>query len=614
MRTIGDYPRLRILWTFVHPHRRELVLGFLLGLVGTGIGLATPLAVKWVIDSIGTRAGMSTPVVVLLALLVVGTVVTLVQWVLLGTVAERVVLDARSDLVRRFVGARMPELTGRSTGELVTRVTSDTVLLREAASGAGPGLVNAAIGLVGAFVLMAVLDIVLLGITLALIAVVFVLFARLMPRIATAEAASQEALGKMGAELEGNLRAIRTVKASRAEQRQAARLLAGAHEASRFSLTAVRTSALAWSISWAGVNVAILVILALGAVRVDAGAITVSTLVAFLLYAFQMMGPIQELTQNVTAMQSGLAAAERIGEVRRMSLEQSLDDVRPQRLDWAPAAPGSPQPDDAAPAAPAAVRSAEPSPPSPVLRLRGIRAGYGDGPDVLHGIDLEVPRRGHVAVVGPSGAGKTTLFSLLMRFLDPREGTIELDGRPYPQWSVADVRARFAYVEQDTPLVPGTVEENVRFREPGAGRDEVTAALAAVQLDAMVAGLPEGLATPVTGDVVSGGQRQRLAIARAVLRLPEVLLLDEATAQVDGLTEAAVQRSIAEASRHGAVVTIAHRLSTVLEADEIVVLEAGRVRARGTHEELLTSDDLYRRLVEALRIAAVPGESVLPRV
>ncbi|MGL5819700.1 MAG: ABC transporter ATP-binding protein [Phycicoccus sp.] len=608
-----DFPRLRILWTFVRPHRRELVLGFVLGLVATGIGLAQPLAVKWVIDSIGTRAGLSTPVAILLGLLVVGSVVTLVQWVLLGTVAERVVLDARTELVRRFVGARMSELTGRSTGEMVTRVTSDTVLLRQAASGAGPGLVNAAIGLVGAFVLMAVLDVVLLGITLALVAVVFVLFARLMPRIAKAQADSQEALGKVGAELEGNLRAIRTVKASRAERRQATRLVAGAREASSFSLAAVRTSALAWSISWGGVNVAVLAILAVGAVRVDSSAITVSTLVAFLLYAFQMVGPITELSENVTAMQAGLAAAERVGEVRRMMLEDPLEDVRPPRLEWSGASPRDAVPDDAVLTTPPATRPAAAGADGPVLRLRGVRAGYGDGPDVLHGVDLDIPRRGHVALVGPSGAGKTTVFSLLMRFLDPRNGVIELDGAPYADWSTTEVRKRFAYVEQDTPLVPGTIGDNVRFRDPGVGIEDVTAALRTVQLDAMVAGLPQGLDTPVSGDVVSGGQRQRLAIARAVVRQPDVLLLDEATAQVDGLTESAVQYCITEAAQRGAVVTIAHRLSTVLDADEIVVLEAGRVRARGTHERLLATDDLYRRLVEALRITAVPGEPVLPR-
>ena len=577
------FPQLQILWTFMRPHRVALVVGLLLGLVATAIGLATPLAVKWVIDSIGTRAGLSTPVAVLLGLLVFGTVITLAQWILLGTISERVVLNARTVLIRRFLGARMAELAGRPTGELVTRVTSDTVLLREAASGAGPGLINAVIGLVGAFILMAVLDLVLLGITVALVGIVVVLFLRLMPGIAKAETAAQEALGLVGAELEGNLRAIRTVKASRAEHRQGDRIVELAGTSTRHNLTAVRTTAVAWSISWAGVNLAILVILAVGAVRVDAGLITVSTLVAFLLYAFQMVGPIQELTQNVTAMQSGLAAARRIGEVQRMALEQP-DQSAPDAVE---------KPD-----AGYSVRS------GPVLRLTGVSAGYGDGPDVLTDIDLEVPRRGHVAIVGPSGAGKTSLFSLLMRFLDPRSGTIELDGRPYADLTVADVRARFAYVEQDTPLVPGTIAENLLFTEPGADPSEVQQALHAVRLESTVASLPDGLSTQVSSDTISGGQRQRLAIARAVVRLPEVLLLDEATAQVDGLTEAAIQHCIRRAAAAGTVLTIAHRLSTVLDADQIVVLEAGRIRDRGTHAELLGRDDLYRQLVEALRIAA----------
>jgi ATP-binding cassette subfamily B protein len=510
-------------------------------------------------------------------LIVVGAVITLGQWILMGTLAERIVLEARTRIVRRYFQARVGDLQSRSTGELVTRVTSDTGLLHQA-SGSLVGLINAGVGLLGTLILMGVLDLPLLGSTLAAVILVAALMATLLPRISAAQTAAQESVGKLGGGLEGALRAIRTVKASRAEARQSEQIIADAQDAAAHSVRAARTSAYVWTIAWSGIQLSIIMILAVGAWRAGRGLLEVSTLIAFLLYVFQLMGPISELTQNVTALQAGIAAAGRIGELEKLALEP----------------PGALAP-SAGPA----------DPDAPVLMLRNVTARYGpDAPPAVRGIDLEIPRRGHTAVVGPSGAGKTTLFSLLLRFLEPDGGEILLAGRPYASWTHAEVRARLAYVEQETPVVPGTIRDNLRFTHPAAGEEELRAVLRAVRLDDKVDSLPDGLDTSLSSTDVSGGQRQRIALARALLRTPDVLLLDEATAQVDGLTEAALQACVRERAANGAVITIAHRLSTVLDADRIVVMEDGRIRAAGTHAELFRSDDLYRRLVEALRIAA----------
>ncbi|WP_395366309.1 ABC transporter ATP-binding protein [Streptomyces sp. YH02] len=589
-------PRLGILWSFARPHRRTLIQGLGLALVASALGLASPMVTKHVLDALGSSSSLTGPVAALLVLLVVGSAVSYWQWILLGALGERVVLDARESMVRRFLRTTVPGITRSPTGELVTRVTSDTVLLREATAASFVGLVNGAVKLVGSLVLMAFLDPVLLATTVAAVVLVGAAFALLMPGIAQSQQQAQEHVGRLGGVLEGTLRAIRTVKVNRAEERMTERILADARASAEHGIRAVRREALAWTTAWSGVNLATIAILAVGAWRVGEGRLEVSGLIAFLLYAFALMDPITELSQNVTTLQSGIAAAERIRQADALPSEE----------------------EETAPSAGASAREPEelrdprelhePRGDMPVLELRNVTAAYGpDAEAAVRDIDLVIPRRGHTAVVGPSGAGKTTLFSLVLRFLEPTGGELLLDGRPYRDHAHADIRARLAYVEQDTPVVPGTIRDNLLLARPDATPEELRRVLHDVRLVEKVDALDEGLDTPLATANVSGGERQRIALARALLTTPDVLLLDEATAQLDGLTEAAVQECVRSRADTGAVVTIAHRLSTVIEADTIVVMEAGRVRARGRHEELLASDTLYRELVESLRISVPTG-------
>ncbi|GAB3451261.1 ABC transporter ATP-binding protein [Actinophytocola sediminis] len=576
METPQRLPRLRVLWTFARPHRRTLALGLVLALLGSATGLTTPMVTKWVLDSFGSAGSLLAPVTALLTVVLFGAVIFCWQWILLGTMGERVVLGARESMVRRFFRATVPAVTTRPTGELVTRVTSDTLLLREAASASVIGLINGVVMLLGSLVLMSVLDLVLLAVTVGSVIVVGILFMVLMPRIAKEQEKAQERVGLLGGALEGSLRAIRTVKASRAEQRQGDRIMVDAVASTDHAIRAVRIQAVAWVIAWTGIQLAIVLVLGIGALRVSQGQLEVSSLIAFLLYAFGLMEPITELSQHVTALQSGIAAAGRIRQVDALDVE----------VDPVPA--------------PAMTHDRTGN----VLELRDVVAQYGpDAEPALRGVTLRIPRRGHTAIVGPSGAGKTTLFSLILRFLEPRDGALVLDGRDYRELSYGDVRARIAYVEQETPIVPGTIRDNLLFTHPDATDEELDRVLAEVRLTDKIAELADGLDTSLTSSSVSGGQRQRIALARAVLRTPDVLLLDEATAQVDGLTEAAIHDCIRRRAEAGAVVTVAHRLSTVIDADTIVVLEGGRIRAQGTHESLLANDTLYRELVEALRIA-----------
>ncbi|SIR96179.1 ABC transporter ATP-binding protein [Microbacterium sp. RURRCA19A] len=570
---------LALIAAYARPHRLGIGIGVLLGLFATGVTLATPLAAKWVLDGLGAGIDLAGPVGALVLLLLVGTCAGFAQTVVLGRLAERIVLDARRSLIQRFFRARLEQIQRFRTGELVTRVTSDTVLLRAAATSSVVQLINGAVALVGTVILMAFLDGVLLLTTLAALVLVGGLFAVFLPRIGRATKRAQDAMGDLGSSLEGGMRALRTIKSSRAEDREIARVTASAEDSARHSIRSVWFSALVWAVAGGGMQLSLVAVLGLGAWRVSSGELAVSSLVAFLLYAVNIIDPITTLAGAFASIQAGLAAAARITETSHLELEDTAR--RPvaesRRID----------------------RDA------PVLSVRAVRAAYGDGSrDVLRDVTIDIPRTGHVALVGPSGAGKTTVFSLLLRFLDPREGHLELDGIPYAHLSIDDVRSRIAYVEQETPVIPGTVRDNVLFRVDDGTDDEAWSALTAVGLDERVRSFPDGLDTAVVETSLSGGERQRLAVSRALVRRPSVLLLDEATAQLDAGAEAAIQEIIAETAATGAVVTIAHRLSTILEADQIVVLDAGSVRDAGTHEELLRRDDLYRGLIQALRIEA----------
>lgn len=574
--------RLQILLSFFSPHWGAIAVGLVLGLAVTATSLWTPLIVEDVMNALALDESLSQPIMVLAGLTVVGIVATLAQMLLLGKVAENVVYDARASLVRRFFRGRVGDVTAHPAGELVTRATSDTLLLREATSSSIVSVINGLVGMVGTIVLMGAIDPLLLGLTVAALVVFGGLMMALMPRVGTEQARAQNAVGQMGGELEGGLRALRTVKVAGAEGRQSDVVLGAAEAARRHGLRALKAESIAWTSALGGIQIATVGVIALGAWRVSQGELTVAALVAFMMYVFNFPGPMMEVAQGFSSLQTGMAAAERISQARRIKFEG-----------------------EGAHEAGTAAEDAMPTTPigAPILDFRGVTASYVEGAKpAVKDLTLQIPRIGHVAVVGPSGAGKTSILALALRFLEPSHGQILLDGTDFQELTFQQVRQRFAYVEQETPVVPGTIRDNLLFANDQVSDTELAEVLDTVLLTEDLARLPDGLDTSLVSSSVSGGQRQRIAMARALLRKSDVLLLDEATSQVDGRTEAAILEAIKRAARSGAVITIAHRLSTVIDADTIVVMEAGHVRAAGTHSELLTTDELYHELVTALRI------------
>jgi ATP-binding cassette subfamily C protein len=494
------------------------------------------------------------------------------------------VLTARRGLVARLLRLRVPAVDQSEPGDLMSRVTADTTLLREVTTSSLIGGLTGAVTLVATVVLMGFMDVVLLVVTLAALALAGVVIGVLVPRINQAAKRAQESVGAMGSALERVFGAVRMVKASGAEEREGQRVEQAAVAAWQASVRSARWSALAGNMAGVAAQMAFLAVLSVGGIRVASGAIDVATLVAFLLYVFYLMAPLGSLVRAVTQYPVGAAAVARIQEAERLPIEEGPIEEGP--ID----------------AGLAAVRVPEPGHPSPApasVTFDGVRFRYREElPEVHSGLDFVVPPGGMTAFVGPSGAGKTTVFSLIERFYDPDSGRVLVDGIDVRDWPLSRLRDAIGYVEQDAPVLSGSLRENLLYGAPGAAEDEVREVLRVARLEELVSRLPEGLETPVghRGTKLSGGERQRVAIARALLRRPRLLLLDEATSQLDAVNEAALRATVADAATTTTVLVIAHRLSTVTLADRIVVMNAGRVQAIGTHADLVGADPLYAEL------------------
>lgn len=560
----------RALYRYFRPHRWVVALGALCTLIGAATGLAQPLAAKALVDRLGSDDSITGIIVLLTALVVLGTAIESIGAYVLERTAESVVLAARRTLIGRLLRLRLPEVERTQPGDLMSRITSDTTLLRAVTTQSVVSAVAGGLTFIATVVMMGLMDVVLLGVTLGVIVLIGGAVALVMPKIARATERAQEAVGTISTALERAFGAFRTLKASGAEERETAAVQDAAEEAWRHGVRSAKWQAVAWSSVGFAVQVSFLAVLGIGGARVASGAISVSTLVAFLLFLFYLIDPVSRLVEGVSQYQVGSAAIARIVRAERLETEDVTE----------PAA-------DAGRRGPAAVA------------FEDVTFRYRETlPYVHHGVSFDIPGPGMTAFVGPSGAGKTTVFGLLERFYDVTGGRVLVDGRDVREWPLAELRSVIGYVEQDAPVLAGTLRENLLFGAPGATDDEIREVLVRARLDALVDRLPDGLETLVghRGSQLSGGERQRVAIARALLRKPRLLLLDEATSQLDAVNELALRDVVAEVSREVTVLVVAHRLSTVTLADRIVVMDAGRVRASGTHAELVAADPLYGEL------------------
>ncbi|HWS36729.1 MAG TPA: ABC transporter ATP-binding protein [Actinoplanes sp.] len=556
-------------------YRRPIVGAAALSLLGTLLALAQPLLAREAVDT-AAAGRIAWPVVGALTALFAAqaAALALARWVQAHT-GETMTRDLRRHLTGHLLRVRLSALDDGRIGDLIARACGDTAAVKTLiAQSLGTGLAGA-IGLVAAIGVLAWLDPWLLGAVVVLFGGSFAALLAVVRRVRAESREAQTAEGALLADLERALGGIRLVRACRAEEVEAGRLDSSAVGAYTANLRMAGMVALSGPANDLAVSGAFLAVLLVGATRVSSGAITLGELVAFTLGMTYLAAPIYEIFQAVSGVQQGFGALQRIGEVLDLPVEFD-------------------RPVATAPVAGSTRR------PGPVLEFRDVWFGYDPARPVLRGVGFSIPVHGQTALVGPSGAGKSTIFALAERFYEPDRGTVLLHGRESRFNSYSRHRSAVGLVDQDCPLLAGTLRDNLLYGADPVTDRELHRVLTMTDLDRLIDTLPDGLDTPVGehGRRLSGGQRQRVAIARCLLARPALILLDEPTAHLDPDSEQALTATLNEVSAVCALLVIAHRFSTVRTADRVLVIDEGRIRADGTHHDLLQSDPYYQRLAD----------------
>ena len=567
----GPKAKFSQLWPYLLEHKPALYMAVVLSIIGAGVNLGQPIIVGKLIDAVQHKQDVTGWALGLISVLL-GTAVTGgLMYYILAKAGEGVVLSARTKLANRLLRLPIKEYDLRRTGDLVSRVGSDTTLLRAVLT---QGFVDAAGGVlifVGSIVAMAVIDPLLLGITLAVIALAIAAVAFTSRRIKDATTKAQTRVGDMAASVERALGAVRTIRAARAEERESKEIIRNASEAYGQGVKIAKLNAAVTPIAGIAFQGAFIAVLGVGGYRVANGDTSIANLITFVLLMFTMSRPLGQAFGAYSSIQSALGALARIQEVLDVELEETNEDQKHQEK-----------------------RKGK---NTTAIEFKKVNFGY-DQAEVLQNVSFKIERGTRVAIVGPSGSGKSTSFSLIERFYEPTGGQILLDGQPVTSISRDELRAQIGYVEQDAPVLAGSLRDNLLIGKPEATDAELKRVLKEVNLTDVLKRDKRGLEAEVgeNGIMLSGGERQRLAIARALLAAPPILLLDESTASLDGLNEQRMREALDAVAKNRTVIVIAHRLSTVVDSDQIIVMQQGKVIGTGTHKQLLKSTPLYKEL------------------